>query len=167
MPEDFHLVVNGQRRSTNTDPERPLLDVLREDFKLTGTKYGCGEGECGACTVFVDGVPTRSCVTTVGEVADGDDQTVAIQTIESLATQSELHHVQRAFLDCEAMQCGYCVPGHIMTAVALARDEPNASRKKIVETMSQHVCRCCNYSSILAAVELAVRGMQKQESSES
>ena len=158
MPQKFRLIVNGKRYSTRTDAERPLLDVLREDFKLTGTKYGCGEGECGACTVLVDGVPTRSCVTTVGEV--GAD---AIQTIEGLATEAALHPVQEAFLEREAMQCGYCVPGHIMTAVALARATPDASSKEIVETMSEHICRCCNYSSILAAVEHAVRGERKQE----
>ena len=161
MPQDFSIVVNGQRRSTNTDAERPLLDVLREDFKLTGTKYGCGEGECGACTVLVEGVPTRSCITPVGEV--GADE---IQTIEGLAAESKLHQVQQAFLDREAMQCGYCVPGHIMTAVALARDNPNASRREIVQTMSEHICRCCNYSSILAAVEQAVSGDRQQEPSQ-
>jgi aerobic-type carbon monoxide dehydrogenase small subunit (CoxS/CutS family) len=162
MPEDFSLVVNGQRRSTRTDAARPLLDVLREDFKLTGTKYGCGEGECGACTVLVDGVPMRSCITTIGEV--GAD---AIQTIEGLASDSQLHQVQQAFLDCEAMQCGYCVPGHIMTAVALCRDNPNASDEEIVETMSEHICRCCNYSSILEAVKLAVSGDRTPEASQS
>lgn len=158
MPQEFNLTINGKRRSTRTDEERPLLDVLREDFKLTGTKYGCGEGECGACTVLVDGVPTRSCITMVGEVG-----TDAIQTIEGLAADSELHPVQQAFLDHDAMQCGYCVPGHIMTAVALARDEPSASRADIVERMSEHICRCCNYSSILAAVEKAVSGERNQE----
>lgn len=152
MPQDFSLVVNGKRRTTRTDEDRPLLDVLREDFQLTGTKYGCGEGECGACTVLVDGIPTRSCITSVGEVIDD-----SIQTIEGLATDGKLHNVQRAFLDHEAMQCGYCVPGHIMTAVALSREKPNASRAEIVEAMSEHICRCCNYSSILAAVEQAVR----------
>ncbi len=161
MPQDFRLIVNHEIRSTHTDPERPLLDVLREDFKLTGTKYGCGEGECGACTVLVDGVPTRSCITSVGEVGDA-----TIETIEGLATESELHPVQQAFVDCQAMQCGYCVPGHIMTAVALARDQPNASRDEIVRTMSEHICRCCNYSSILAAVEQAVRGARRQESNQ-
>ena len=152
MPQEFELVVNGVRRSTHTDEERPLLDVLREDFQLTGTKYGCGEGECGACTVLIGGVPTRSCITAVGEV--GDDP---IQTIEGLSDGDVLHRVQQAFIDTEAMQCGYCVPGHIMTAVALARDNPTASRTEIVQTMSEHICRCCNYSSILAAVEQAVR----------
>ena len=162
MPQEFRLIVNGERRSTRTDEERPLLDVLREDFKLTGTKFGCGEGECGACTVLIDGVPTRSCITSVGEVADA-----SVQTIEGLASGDKLHSVQQAFIDREAMQCGYCVPGHIMTAVALAREEPNASSEDIVTTMSEHICRCCNYSSILAAVELAIHGDQKQQANKS
>lgn len=153
MTQDIAFTVNGERRSTKTDPDRPLLDVLREDFKLTGTKYGCGEGECGACTVLVDGAPARSCVMSVSEV-----EGVGVETIESLATGGSLHSVQEAFLDHEAMQCGYCVPGQIMTAVALARDNPNATRTEIVSAMSEHICRCCNYSAILAAVEAAVRG---------
>ena len=152
MPQRFDLSVNGKRLKTNTDAERPLLDVLREDFKLTGTKYGCGEGECGACTVLVDGVPTRSCITPVGDVGSQP-----ITTIEGLAEGNQLHRVQQAFLDNEAMQCGYCVPGHIMTAVAFSREKPNASREEIVETASEHICRCCNYTSILAAVEQAVQ----------
>jgi aerobic-type carbon monoxide dehydrogenase small subunit (CoxS/CutS family) len=150
MPHSFSLTVNGKSRSTTTDAERPLLDVLREDFHLTGTKFGCGEGECGACTVLVDGVPTRSCITSVGEV-----QGEPIQTIEGLSEDGRLHAVQQAFLDKQAMQCGYCVPGHIMTAAAFVRDNPAASREEIVAAMSEHICRCCNYSSILAAVEQA------------
>lgn len=161
MPKELSLIVNGERRSTRTDEDRPLLDVLREDFKLTGTKYGCGEGECGACTVLLDGVPVRSCITSVGEVGNTE-----VQTIEGLADDGKLHPVQQAFLDHEAMQCGYCVPGHIMTAVALARENPNASRAEIVATMSEHICRCCNYSSILAAVEQAVSLDQGQIGSE-
>ncbi|MCA9263235.1 MAG: (2Fe-2S)-binding protein [Planctomycetales bacterium] len=151
MLREIQLLVNGQRRTTTTDERRPLLDVLREDFQLTGTKYGCGEGECGACTVLVDGVPTRSCITPVGDV--GDDP---VQTIEGVADGETLHTVQQAFLDAEAMQCGYCIPGHIMTAVAFIRDHPGATRDQIVETMSEHICRCCNYTRILAAVSQAV-----------
>lgn len=161
MPQDIHFVVNSKNRSTHTDPDRPLLDVLREDFKLTGTKYGCGEGECGACTVLVEGVPTRSCLTTVREV-----EAKTIETIEGLASDSALHPVQQAFLACQAMQCGYCVPGHILTAVALTRGNPKASREEIVATMSEHICRCCNYSSILAAVELALGQTHPQEPAE-
>jgi len=154
MPRRLSLNVNGENRSTTTDEDRPLLDVLREDFKLTGTKYGCGEGECGACTVLVDGVPTRSCITSVAEVA-GEP----IQTIEGLTKDRQLHAVQQAFLDHQAMQCGYCVPGHIMTAVALAKKTPNAPREEVIREMSTHICRCCNYSNILAAAEQAVRNV--------
>ena len=151
MPRKFSLTVNGESRSTTTDVDRPLLDVLREDFRLTGTKFGCGEGECGACTVLVDGVPTRSCITSVEEVRGSH-----IQTIEGLTENGRLHSIQQAFLDNQAMQCGYCVPGHIMTACAFVRDNPAASREEIVAAMSEHICRCCNYSSILAAVEQVV-----------
>ena len=150
MIREFSLDVNGAHRSTTTDEKRPLLDVLREDFQLTGTKFGCGEGECGACTVLVGGVPTRSCITSIGDV-----QGKQIQTIEGLSNNGSLHPVQRAFLDKQALQCGYCVPGHILTAAAFVRDNPGASREKIVEAMSAHICRCCNYPNILAAVEQA------------
>ncbi len=152
MPREFVLHVNGAQRATTTDEERPLLEVLREDFHLTGTKYGCGEGECGACTVLLDGEPTRSCVTPVTE-AEGK----SIQTIEGLAEDGRLHPVQQAFLDEQAFQCGYCVPGHIMTAVALVRNRPNASREEIIAALSEHLCRCCNYSKIQAAVTRAVQ----------
>ena len=150
MPREILVSVNGERRSTTTDDDRPLLDVLREDFLLTGTKYGCGEGECGACTVLVDGQVTRSCITSIAEV-----EGTKIETIEGLAKDG-LNVVQQAFLDKQAMQCGYCVPGHIMTAVALARDNPGATRGDVITAMSEHICRCCNYPSILAAVEQAV-----------
>jgi aerobic-type carbon monoxide dehydrogenase small subunit (CoxS/CutS family) len=147
----FRLNVNGTERSTTTDAGRPLLDVLREDLHLTGAKYGCGEGECGACTVLVGGKPLRSCITPVGDVKGK-----AIQTIEGLGVDGKLHAVQQAFVDKQAMQCGYCVPGHIMTAVAFARDNPGASREAIVSAMSEHICRCCNYPNIQAAVAQAV-----------
>ncbi len=152
MKRDFSLSVNGTTRKSKSDEVRPLLDVLREDFGLTGTKFGCGEGECGACTVLVDGVPTRSCITSVAEV-EGQ----AIETIEGLAEGGQLHAVQQAFVDQQAMQCGYCVPGHIMTVVAFARENPNASREQIVESLSEHICRCCNYPKILAAAQQVVR----------
>jgi isoquinoline 1-oxidoreductase alpha subunit len=151
MSRDISLNVNGEIRSTSTNEDRPLLDVLREDFHLTGTKYGCGEGECGACTVLVSGVPMRSCITSVADV-----QGKSIETIESLSAHGKLHAVQQAFLDQQAMQCGYCVPGHIMTAVAFVRKNPGASRAAIIEAMSTHICRCCNYPRILAAMDQAV-----------
>jgi aerobic-type carbon monoxide dehydrogenase small subunit (CoxS/CutS family) len=114
MPRDFTLNVNGRRLAVTSDDDRPLLDVLREDLGLTGAKYGCGEGECGACTVLIDGVAVHSCITSVADV--GDSQ---IRTIEGLANGDALHPVQQAFIDRQAMQCGYCVPGQILAAVAL------------------------------------------------
>ena len=119
---------------------------------LTGTKYGCGEGECGACTVLIDGRAERSCITPIADVGDQP-----VTTIEGLARQAELHTVQRAFIDRQAMQCGYCVPGQIMTAVALLRDNPAPSRDEIVAAMRGNLCRCCNYPNILSAVEHAAR----------
>jgi len=151
MPRAISLTVNGQPHSTTTDEERPLLDVLREDFHLTGTKYGCGEGQCGACSVLIDGRVTRSCITPVGEA-----QNKHVLTVEGLEQNGELHRVQQAFLEQQAMQCGYCVPGQIMTAAALLRDKPNASREEIVSAMSGNICRCCGYTNIRAAVEHAV-----------
>ena len=154
MQRELTISVNGQERSFTTDEDRPLLDVLREDLGLTGTKYGCGEGECGACTVLIDGRPVRSCITSIADV-DGDN----IQTIEGLTHGDTLHPVQQAFIDKQAMQCGYCVPGQIMTAVALLNENPRASRDEIVAGMSGNLCRCCNYPNILAAVEHAAARM--------
>ena len=154
MPREISLTINGLRRSTKTDEDRPLLDVLREDFQLTGSKFGCGEGECGACTVLINGKPTRSCITSIVQ-AEGTQ----IQTIEGLAQDGKLHAIQQAFIDKQAMQCGYCVPGHILTAVALLRENPNATKSEIVSAMSQHICRCCNYQNILSAVEGGVKNV--------
>jgi aerobic-type carbon monoxide dehydrogenase small subunit (CoxS/CutS family) len=151
MPErQFSLRVNGTSANVATDEDRPLLDVLREDLHLTGTKYGCGEGECGACTVLADGEAIRSCITTLGEVAGRE-----ITTIEHLAPKGELHPVQRAFLEKQAMQCGYCVPGQILSAVALLKANPQPTRDEIIAAMNGNLCRCCNYANILAAVEQA------------
>ncbi len=150
MPSDFTLHVNGRTERVTTDDGRPLLDVLREELGLTGVKYGCGEGECGACTVLVDGVAVRSCVTAVAEVGDGK-----ITTIEGLAEGDELHPVQQAFLDKQAMQCGYCVPGQILTAAALLAENKRPTREQIIGAMTGNICRCCNYPNILAAIEHA------------
>src|SRR6187401_2637796 len=117
MQESIALMVNGHERTVTTDPHRPLLDVLREDLGLTGCKYGCGEHQCGACTVLIDGKPAYSCTTRVSALKDRK-----IETIESLADGDQLHPVQEAFLAEGAMQCGYCTPGMIMTAVALLRE---------------------------------------------
>jgi aerobic-type carbon monoxide dehydrogenase small subunit (CoxS/CutS family) len=150
MPDAMKLNVNGRIVSVTSEEERPLLDVLREDLNLTGAKYGCGEGECGACTVLLDGQAVRSCITTVGEVSDAK-----IVTIEGLASNDELHPVQRAFIEKQGSQCGFCVPGQILTAVALLAEKKEPSREEIVEAMDGNICRCCNYVNILAAVEHA------------
>jgi aerobic-type carbon monoxide dehydrogenase small subunit (CoxS/CutS family) len=149
MDRQHDLNVNGRDLTVNTDPERPLLDVLREDLGLTGTKYGCGEGECGACTVLIDGRAVRSCVTPIGQVAG------RVKTIEGLAHGDALHPVQQAFIDSQAMQCGYCIPGQILAAVDLLERKKDPSREEVVETMTRNICRCCNYERLLAAVEHA------------
>lgn len=152
MPEEdkFELRVNGASKTVVTDPRRPLLDVLREDLGLTGTKYGCGEGQCRACTVLVDGRPTLSCLTPVSRATGA-----SILTIEGLAASGELDPVQQAFLDEGAMQCGYCVPGMILTAVALLATNPKPAAEEIVAAMNGNLCRCCGYPRIVAAVRRA------------
>lgn len=136
--------------------DRNLLSYLRFDLGLTGTKYGCGEGLCGACTVLVDGQVLRTCMSTVGAVAGG-----AITTIEGLAQGDGLdglHPVQRAFVEEQAMQCGYCIPGFIMGTVGLLAREPHPTEPQIREALAEHMCRCGTYQRILAAVERASGG---------
>ena len=154
MDVSIRLTVNGKQRSVKTDPERSLLDVLREDLRLTGTKYGCGEGLCGACTVLMDGAPAASCRTPVTQ-AEGKK----IVTVEGLAEGDKLHPVQQAFLDEEAVQCGYCTPGMILMAVALLEKNPHPSDSEIINWMNGTLCRCCIYPTILAAVRRAARMM--------
>lgn len=149
------LTVNGTRHHATRD-DRNLMSFLRFDLGLTGTKYGCAEGLCGACTVLVDGQPLRSCMTTVGAVAGGD-----ITTIEGLSTGTtleELHPVQRAFVEEQAMQCGYCIPGFIMGAVGLLNRRSDPSPGEIREALAEHMCRCGTYQRIQRAVERAARG---------
>ena len=140
------LHVNGQLYEA-PDPARSLLSYLRFDLGLTGTKYGCGEGLCGACTVLVDGQPIRSCLTTVGAVAGG-----RLTTIEGLASEGSLHPVQQAFVDETAFQCGYCTPGFIMTAVGLLGREPRPSAGQVREALADNICRCGTYQRIEQAV---------------
>jgi len=141
--------INGQSHDCD-DATRNLLSFIRFDAGLTGTKYGCGEGLCGACTVLVDGQALRSCLATVGAVAGG-----AVTTIEGLAQDAQLHPVQQAFIDESAMQCGYCIPGFIMTSVALLERERHPDPAQIREALAQNVCRCGTYQRILRAVERA------------
>lgn len=146
------VTVNGMAREA-PQGDRNLLSYLRYDLGLTGTKYGCGEGLCGACTVLVDGQPLRACMTSVGAVVGGD-----IVTIEGLAsgdTLEALHPVQRAFVEEQAMQCGYCIPGFIMGTVALLNREPHPTRGQIREALAEHMCRCGTYQRIERAVERA------------
>lgn len=142
------FTVNGESTTVETDPRRTLLDVLREDLALTGTKYGCGEGSCRSCTVLMDGKAVSSCQTEVGDAAGK-----TLTTIEGLAEDGRLHPMQQAFIDETAMQCGYCVPGMIVTAVALLETNPSPTRPEIVRWMNGNICRCCNYDNIVRAVE--------------
>ena len=151
----YTLRVNGTELSTESPPNRPLLDVLREDFGLTGTKYGCGEGQCRACTVLIDDQPKASCLTPVSSV-DG----MRVRTIEGLAASDQLTSVQQAFVDMDAAQCGYCTAGMIVEATALLQRNPTPSRSQILDALNPHLCRCCGYRNILASVELAVLGRE-------
>ena len=150
MARVTELLVNGGRRRIDADSDRTLLSVLRDDLDLTGTKYGCGEGQCAACTVLVDGVATKSCLTKVGTLGGKK-----IVTIEGLAPESGLHPVQQAFLDADALQCGYCTPGMIMGAVALLQRTPNPSEKEIASGMNGHICRCGTYPRVVRAIRSA------------
>jgi len=144
------LKINGSVRTVKTAAERPLLDVLREDLHLTGTKYGCGEDQCRACTVLLDGAPVTSCRLPVSRVHNKE-----IVTIEGLAKGDALHPVQEAFLHDGAMQCGYCVPGMILTDTGLLEKHPKPTDDQIVEWMNGNLCRCCGYPKIVAAIRRA------------
>jgi nicotinate dehydrogenase subunit A len=150
MARVTELLVNGSRRRIDADPDRTLLSVLRDDLDLTGAKYGCGEGQCAACTVLVDGVATKSCLTKVGAVG-----AKTVLTIEGLAPEGKLHPVQQAFLDADALQCGYCTPGMIMGAVALLARTPNPSETEIATGMNGHICRCGTYPRVVSAIRSA------------
>jgi nicotinate dehydrogenase subunit A len=151
----LRLVVNGQSFAVDADPQTSLLTVLRESLDLTGSKYGCGEGQCGACTVLIDGKAQRSCITKVAAV--GQKQ---VTTIEGLARGEQLHPVQEAFLEAGAMQCGYCTSGMIMSAVALLQRNPAPKESEIIDFMDGNVCRCGTYARIVSAIQKAGKGMK-------
>jgi aerobic-type carbon monoxide dehydrogenase small subunit (CoxS/CutS family) len=151
------LTVNGRERRVEAPPEESLLSDLRNRLQLTGTKYGCGEGQCGACTVLLDGRPARSCRQQVSEAAGKK-----ITTIEGLAVNGRLHPVQAAFLDAEAFQCGYCTPGMIVSTVSLLEKNPNPGEEDIVEHLTGNICRCGTYPRILAAVKQAALALRKK-----
>ncbi|HYX67899.1 MAG TPA: (2Fe-2S)-binding protein [Terriglobales bacterium] len=146
------LSVNGQERRVEAPPEQSLLSVLRNRLQLTGTKYGCGEGQCGACTVLLDGQPVRSCRLAVSATAGKK-----VTTIEGLAQEGSLHPVQQAFLEQEAFQCSYCTSGMILSATGLLRSNPHPSAEEIVRFMNGNICRCGTYPRILAAVQQAAQ----------
>ena len=150
METKITLTVNGQERSIVTDPQRSLLDVLREDLHLTGTKYGCGEGQCRACTVLADGKAIASCITSISEI-----EKQSILTIEGLSTGERLHPVQEAFLAEGAFQCGYCTAGMILQAVEILKEDPKLSRTDVAARMQRHVCRCGTYPAIVRAIRRA------------
>jgi aerobic-type carbon monoxide dehydrogenase small subunit (CoxS/CutS family) len=155
MAQVTKLNVNGILRTIDADADTSLLSVLRDQLDLTGSKYGCGEGQCGACTVLIDGSPRRSCITLVGAV--GQKQ---ITTIEGLAQGDRLHPLQEAFLEEAAMQCAYCTSGMIMTAVSLLRANPNPSAAEISHSMQGNICRCGTHPRIVAAIQKAGRALK-------
>jgi aerobic-type carbon monoxide dehydrogenase small subunit (CoxS/CutS family) len=150
MSRVTELNVNGATLAIDAPAERPLLGVLRDQLGLTGCKIGCGEGECGACTVLVDGRPTRSCITPVGAAAGRP-----VLTIEGLEQAGRLHPLQLAFLDHDALQCGYCTPGMIMSSLALLSQCPNPSEEQIIRFMQGNICRCGTYPRIIRAIHQA------------
>jgi aerobic-type carbon monoxide dehydrogenase small subunit (CoxS/CutS family) len=159
MDVTVKLTVNGQARTIVTDPERSLLDVLREDLGLTGAKYACGEGQCGACSVLINGRRVLSCVTPVRR-AHG----TTIVTIDGLAEGDALHPVQEAFLEEGAMQCGYCTGGMILAAVAMLKDNASPTDQEIAQGVNGNICRCNGYPKIVSAVRRAAKKLEGKSS---
>jgi len=150
MPSNINLLINGQTLRVDAQPNDTLLVVLREQLDLTGSKYGCGEGQCGACTVLIDGKAHRSCITPVSSLANK-----SVTTIEGLARGQHLHPVQQAFIDEDAMQCAYCTSGMIMSAVALLNNKRNPTDEEILQFMQGNICRCGTYPRIVSAIRKA------------
>ncbi len=144
----IHLTVNGKPYTAEASPQTSLLSVLRDQLDLTGSKYGCGEGQCGACTVLIDGKAQRSCITRASAISQKQ-----ITTIEGLAHGEQLHPIQQAFLDAGALQCGYCTSGMIMSAVALLQRNPSPKENEIVAFMNGNICRCGTYPRIVSAIQ--------------
>jgi len=150
------LRVNGEEQQVSFAPYKTLLEVLREDLNLTGTKHGCELGECGACAVLLDGEPVLSCLVLALE-CEGR----SVETVEGLASGTKLHPLQAAFADCGGSQCGYCTPGMLMTAKALLDHEPNPSRERIKEAIAGNICRCTGYNQIVEAIESAAAELRE------
>ncbi len=159
MKKEIVLNVNGAVTRVTVDPEKPLLWVLRDDIKLTGTKFGCGEGACGACSVLIDGEVYRSCTIAVGDVGDGDE----IVTIEGLGSPGHLSRLQTAFVEHTAFGCGYCTPGMIVTATALLESNPRPTTEEIVSAMDANLCRCASHPNIIEAIRDAASSDDTKE----
>jgi aerobic-type carbon monoxide dehydrogenase small subunit (CoxS/CutS family) len=155
MEETISFSLNGKKTELRTDPNQTLLWVLRNQLGLTGTKFGCGTGFCGACTVLIDNEPVRSCTLPVSDVAGKK-----VITIEGLMKKGKLHPVQQAFLAHDALQCGFCTPGMVLTAVALLSKNPSPSRQQIVEGLEENLCRCGAHTRIIDAVQTASKEMK-------
>jgi len=155
MIENIQFTVNGNPAALSVDPSLTLMWVLRVNFGLTGTKFGCGLGFCGACTILLDDEPVRSCMLTVGDVSGKD-----VLTIEGLTRNGSLHPIQKAFMEHDALQCGYCTPGMIMNAYGLLLKHPEPSSSEIIEGMEGNLCRCGAYGRIIKAIQTAAREMK-------
>lgn len=156
--KDITLTVNGEKRQVNIDENSRLLDLLRDDLRLTGTKEGCGEGECGACTVIMDGETVNSCMVMAFQ-AEGSD----ITTIEGLERENGVHPVQKAYIDAGAVQCGFCIPGMVLSTKVLLDKNPDPSEEEIREGLSGNLCRCTGYSKMLHATELAKEYLEEEK----
>ena len=175
MKQAFTICVNEQTHTIQCEPDRTLIDVLREDLRLTGTKRGCDIGACGSCTVLIDGKPKRACVvkmkslvgheTAIKKKVSGLRSQVSglpqIITIEGLETNGKLHPIQQAFIDCGAIQCGFCTPGMVLTAKALLDEHPTPTREQIKKSLIGNLCRCTGYQQIFEAIETAAKRMKK------
>jgi nicotinate dehydrogenase subunit A len=153
MPQDFQLNVNGVTRRANVEPDTPLLYILRNDLELNGPRFGCGLSQCGACTVLLDGRPTRSCVTAVSTLG-----AKRITTLEGLGSKDRLHPLQKAFIEEQAAQCGYCTNGMIMTAKALLDKTPKPTEAQIRKALAANLCRCGTHNRVVRAVQRAAKG---------
>jgi len=156
MASRLKLRVNGAEHDVQAEPDASLLNVLRDQIGLTGTKYGCGEGQCGACTVLIDGKPRRSCLTPAASVGSS-----RIQTIEGLEKNGRLHPLQQAFIDADAFQCAYCTSGMILAGVSFLESHPAPSEEEIVRGLNGNVCRCGTYPRIVAALRKAAQAMKE------
>ena len=155
MEEKIRFNLNGKKTEITTEPSQTLLWVLRNQLGLTGTKFGCGAGFCGACTVLINREPARSCMLPVSDVAGKD-----VITIEGLSRNGKLHPVQQAFIDHDALQCGYCTPGMIMTAAGMLMKKPSMTRQEIIDGLEDNLCRCGAHTRIIDAVETAAKEMK-------